>query len=240
MGRLGKQLKRKKEVEVKKQVYGIAEKISKAEHKGRMIALSNCQMLDTYLNYYYGSVIATVLHDNFAFGYQKIMKFFELYNEFNEYFTTSAPWRQKVSYFKAGLYRECKGFRIDFKKEMREPKDCNDFAEWCYYYIDHSIKKEVRKIQTMFYWLLHDKFGFGKERLERAKARFQELRGMSLNQFKAVCEGINSLKLPKGEVNMLFPELALKRICELIDPDVPPDEEMAYKVRNIAYRRPAA
>lgn len=239
MGKFGKALKRKKVVENKKKVYDITEKIVKAEHKGRMIALSNCQRLDTYLDYYYGCVIATTLHECFGWGYQKVMQFFKMYNDFEEdYLSTTEKWKCKVSWFKAGLYRECKGFRIDFKNEMQDPKDCYDFAEWCYKHIDHSIKKEVRKIQTIFYWLLHDKFGFGRDRLEKAKAKFQSMRGMSLNQFKAVCDAIASWKLPrKDAINELYPDLAYKTIQSLIDQKTPPDEEMAYQVVNIAYRR---
>jgi hypothetical protein len=236
MGKFGKSLKRKKEVEQKKKVYDITEKIVKAEHKGRMIALANSKRLNTYLSLYYGNVIATTLKE-FGWGYKKIIDFMHKYDYFvDNFLNTEEKWKCQVSWFKAGLYIECKGFRIDFKKEMQSPRDCYDFAEWCYKYIDHAIKKEVRKIQTVFYWTLHDKYGFGRVRLDRAKEKFQSLRGMSLNKFKAVCDDLNRLKPPKGEVNQLHPELAYEKVKSLTDRRVPDNEEMAYQTVNICLR----
>lgn len=240
MGRLGKQLKRKKEVAIKKIVYRETEKQVKAESRGQTIARQNLGRMEAYQKCYMMTCFAYVMHKTFGMGHDKILTMVRKLDEYDEYYTTKEKWRCKVSWFKAGLYIECKGFRIPFKNEMKEPPSFDDVG-WCTYYVHNSFLMGARAMYTTFFWVLHDVWGFNHKRLERAKEELLKLTHLSWNEFAALWDELKKMKYPKAkDANCLNPERVMECIKQLIDPNTPPDEEMAYKVRNIAIRRPAA
>ena len=236
MGKFGKSLKRKKKVEVFKTVYKTSAKIMKAERKGRAIALGpNKARMDAYMKLYWASCFAYVMNKTFKMGHDKIVLMLQKMDEYEDDLTADAVWQYKLSWFKAGLYRECQGFRIHFLNEKQKPEDPNDFISWSKFYMDCILKALYRKMQTIFYWLLHDIWGFGKKRLERAKKELLGMRGMSWNEYCRMWESLRKLRTHKTSPEVLNPERVMGAMKQLINIDKP-DEAMAFNAKNLAYK----
>ena len=235
---LSKKLARKRAVEKTKIVEKAVEKTLRAEHKGRMIARSNLSRMDAYIKTYWGSCFAYVMRTVFKMTHKQILHMFNELDRHEEFLTTREKWKCKVSWFKAGLYIECKGFRIDPCNEWKMPKGA-DFQSWCEYYVDATFKAMTRKMHIIFYWIMHDSYGFNKVRLERAKVALRGMRALSYTQFKAMWEVLAAVKPSKGCADRyLNPENSYKIMKDLTSNALKrPDEAMEYRVVNIAVRR---
>lgn len=181
MGSFGRKLKRDKKKPVIKKAVKVASSIVAAERKGRMLAKLNTRRITEYCNAFLYPSIAYVMKQQFSWTVGQLEKLEKAIGHLDGIF--QAGFRDGKTYIDLeglwiGLEDECK---IQYKKHERgKPDDDTSYESWMASYAKNLSLAALEYTETLWLWALHDSFGFGKKRLEKAMLDFKKLNPLEM------------------------------------------------------------
>lgn len=172
-----KKLKRKKSSEVRKIAQKVTSSIVSAKKRGRSI--TTARKRDMF--YFYQAKILTaasyIMNTQFGWTLAKLEKIAGRFKYFVDDLILGGPKNGHVYLTSAGLAEglelEC-DYKVGKPKKPDEPEELTSVEAWveCY----HKTYGEVlcTFCETVWLWILHETFGFGKKRLEKFHEHLME------------------------------------------------------------------
>lgn len=166
----GKKLKRKKEAQVRKIARKVTSSIVSAKEQGR--AITKKRKLDMF--YFYQAKILTaasyIMNTQFGWTLAKLEKVAARFKYFVDDLILGGPKNGHVyltsAWLAEGLELEC-DYKVGKPKKPDEPEELASVEAWVKCYHKTYGEKLCTFCETVWLWILHETFGFGRKRLEK-------------------------------------------------------------------------
>ncbi len=166
----GKKLKRKKEAQVRKIAHKVASSIVSAKEQGQ--AITDKRELDMF-HFYQAKILTAasyIMNTQFGWTLAKLEKVAARFKYFVDDLILGGPKKGHVyltsAWLAEGLELEC-NYKVDKPKEPDEPEELASVEAWVKCYHKTYGEKLCTFCETVWLWILHETFGFGKKRLEK-------------------------------------------------------------------------
>ena len=188
---IAKKMKRKKTLAVRKKNGVDRNEILKLNFLGEKIAEKNLPRIEKYCHAYWLPMFCCVMRKKFGFGFDRMNKMHDgivhIFDVLRE------PRFLKLEWLEEGFYLECNGFKLEKLDRLKQPKSftLKGFSEM---YAYNASLTTLENLEIVWLWVLHDSFGFGKDRLMKAATALVKLQKMPEKVFNYILEDLEQVK----------------------------------------------
>ena len=188
---IAKKMKRKKTLAVRKKNGVDRNEILKLNFLGEKIAEKNLPRIEKYCHAYWLPMFCCVMRKKFGFGFDRMNKMHDgivhIFDVLRE------PRFLKLEWLEEGFYLECNGFKLEKQDRLKQPKSftLKGFSEM---YAYNASLTTLENLEIVWLWVLHDSFGFGKDRLMKAATALVKLQKIPEKVFNYILEDLEQVK----------------------------------------------
>ncbi len=165
-----KKLKRQKEANTRKIVDKVTSRIKEAKKLGRSITKARQRDMFDFYQAKILTAVSYIMATQFEWGFAKLVKAAARFKYLMDDLIVGGPKEGHVyltiPWLAEGLELECK-YKVAKVEKLPGPDDLASVEAWVEYYKENFGVVLFGYIETVWLWVLHEIFGFGKKRLER-------------------------------------------------------------------------
>ena len=206
---MAKRLKRKQVLADRKKAGVDRNKLLKLNFAGEQIAEKNLPRIEKYCHAYWFPMFCYVMRKTFGFGFDRMNKMHDgivhIFDVLRE------PRFLKLEWLEEGFDIECNGFKLDKQERLKQPKSLTleGFSEM---YAYNASLTTLENLEIVWLWVLHDTFGFGKDRLMRASVAIVKLQKMPEKVFNYILEDLEKVKAKGKSLNFQWVRDTMKEL----------------------------